>query len=93
LISDSAAKDEIRVLREMKEKGARTLAFCEQRGEHDWSGVDDVIEVCSGMNEWERAVMDLPLIQWFAFYRSLAKGLDPDNPVNLTQVVRLDALN
>lgn len=90
LISDSAAKDEIRVLSEMKAKGARTLAFCEQRGALDWSGVDDVIEVHSGLSEWERAVVYLPLVQWFAFYRSLAKGLDPDAPVNLTQVVRLD---
>jgi len=90
LISDSAAKEEIRVLREMKAKGARTLAFCEQRGTQDWSGVDDVIEVHSGLNEWERAVVYLPMIQWFAFYRSLAKGLNPDAPVNLTQVVRLD---
>lgn len=90
LISDSAAKDEIRVLSEMKAKGARTLAFCEQHGAHDWNGVDDVIEVHSGLIEWERAVIYLPMIQWFAFHRALAKGLDPDAPVNLTQVVRLD---
>lgn len=90
LISDSAAEQEIRVLKEMQAKGARTLAFCEQRGDLDWSGVDDVIEVNSGLGDWERAVLYLPLIQWFAFYRSLAKGLDPDAPVNLTQVVRLD---
>jgi hypothetical protein len=25
-----------------------------------------------------------------AFYRSLAKGLDPDRPANLTAVVKLD---
>ncbi len=90
LVSDSAASNEIRVLSEMKAKGARTLAICEQRGDLDWSGVDDVIEVHSGLDEWERAALYLPLVQWFAFYRSLAKGLDPDAPVNLTQVVRLD---
>jgi glucosamine--fructose-6-phosphate aminotransferase (isomerizing) len=90
LISDSAAKAEVRVLSDMKAKGARTLAFCEQRGVLDWSGVDEVVEVHSGLTEWERAVVYLPLVQWFAFYRSLAKGLNPDAPVNLTQVVVLE---
>ncbi len=90
LISDSAAKDEIQVLREMKAKGARTLAICEQRRDLDWEGVDDVIEVFSGLSEWQRPMIYLPFIQWIAFYRSLAKGLDPDAPLNLTQVVTLD---
>jgi Predicted phosphosugar isomerases len=90
LISDSAAKDEIQVLREMKAKGARTLAICEQRRDLDWEGVDDVIEVFSGLSEWQRPMLYLPYIQWIAFHRSLAKGLDPDSPLNLTQVVRLD---
>jgi glucosamine--fructose-6-phosphate aminotransferase (isomerizing) len=90
LISDSAAKDEIRVLKDIKEMGARTMAICENRGALDWSGVDDVFEVNSGLSEWQRPVTYLPLIQWFAFHRSLSKGLDPDAPVNLTQVVKLD---
>ncbi len=90
LISDSAVKDEIRVLSDMKDKGGRTLAICEKRGDLDWSGVDDVIEVNSGLSEWQRPVTYLPLMQWFAFHRSLTKGLDPDVPVNLTQVVQLD---
>jgi glucosamine--fructose-6-phosphate aminotransferase (isomerizing) len=51
--------------------------------------VDTVVELQSGLDEWQRPVLVLPLIQWLAFYRALAKGLDPDNPQNLTQVIVL----
>ncbi len=89
-VSDSAARAEMKVLAEMKAKGARTLAICETRGDLDWSEVDAVIEMQSGLDEWTRPLLALPLIQWLAFYRALAKGLDPDNPQNLTQVVVLE---
>ena len=32
----------------------------------------------------------LPVLQLLAFHRSLAKGLNPDRPKNLTAVVQLD---
>ena len=32
----------------------------------------------------------LPVLQLTAYYRSLAKGLNPDKPQNLTAVVHLD---
>jgi glutamine---fructose-6-phosphate transaminase (isomerizing) len=89
LISDSAAKAEIKVLRHMKQLGARTLALAESAGDYDWTGVDQLVELRSGLGEWERGALYLPLIQWIAFYRALAKGLDPDKPVNLTQVIVL----
>jgi glutamine---fructose-6-phosphate transaminase (isomerizing) len=89
LISDSAPEAEIAVLRQMKGMGGRTLAICEKKDGLDWTGVDVVVETCSGLDEWQRPVLYLPFIQWVAFYRALAKGLDPDNPQNLTQVVVL----
>jgi glucosamine--fructose-6-phosphate aminotransferase (isomerizing) len=89
LISDSQAEDEIKVLREMKAKGARTLAICENKGSYDWDGVDIVVETNTGLSEWVRPVLYLPPVQWMAFHRAVAKGLDPDNPTNLTQVVEL----
>ena len=36
-----------------------------------------------------RGVLYLPVLQLMAFYRSLAKGLNPDRPKNLTAVVQL----
>jgi glucosamine--fructose-6-phosphate aminotransferase (isomerizing) len=37
-----------------------------------------------------RAVLYLPVLQLLAWHRSLAKGLNPDQPNNLTAVVTLD---
>jgi glutamine---fructose-6-phosphate transaminase (isomerizing) len=90
LISDSAGEAECRVLRDMKKLGARTLALVEDRSKIEQIGIDDLIELNSGLNEVERTTVYLPLLQWLAFYRSLEKGLDPDNPVNLSQVVYLE---
>lgn len=90
LISESAAAAEIAVLREMRRLGSRTLALVERRGSHDWSGVDTVIELGSGLEDGECAVLYLPILQWIAFHRALAKGLDPDRPTNLTAVVQLE---
>lgn len=89
LISDSAAEAEVKVLRQMKELGARTLALTEQHEGMDWQGIDRVVTLESGLDEWTRGPLYLPLIQWMAFHRALAKGLDPDHPVNLTAVVTL----
>lgn len=89
MISDTAAEAEIAVLRQMAKLGAQTLAICEQKGALDWSGIDEVLELRSGLDEWQRPVLLLPVIQWLALHRALAKQLDPDNPQNLTQVVVL----
>jgi glutamine---fructose-6-phosphate transaminase (isomerizing) len=89
LVSDQAAAQELQVLKEMKPHGARTLAFCEQKGDLDWSGVDPVIEVHSGLDDWQRPVLYLPLVQMLAFYRAIARGADPDQPEKLTQVIVL----
>jgi glucosamine--fructose-6-phosphate aminotransferase (isomerizing) len=44
----------------------------------------------SGIAESVRGVLYLPVLQLMAFYRSVAKGLNPDRPKNLTAVVQLN---
>ncbi len=90
LISDSAGQAEYKVLRDMKKLGARTLAMVEDSSKIDVTGIDNIIELNSGLNEVDRTTAYLPLLQWLAYYRSIEKGLDPDNPVNLSQVVYLE---
>jgi glutamine---fructose-6-phosphate transaminase (isomerizing) len=89
LVSDHAGEAEVQVLREMKEKGGRILVLCNRKGSLNLDFADFVIETNSQLDDGARAVLYLPLIQWIAFHRSIAKGLDPDNPINLTQVVTL----
>jgi len=89
LLSDTGLTEELRVLEEMQELGARTLALVEDGSVFsDWRP-DHLVELRSGLDEWERGPLYLPVIQRVAYHRAMAKGLDPDRPHNLTAVVEL----
>jgi len=81
MLSDANRVHEAKVLSEMKELGGTVAGL----GESD-------ADVCfdSNIPESVRGVLYLPVLQLMAFYRSLAKGLNPDRPNNLTAVVKLD---
>lgn len=81
LLSEKNFEPERAVLEEMRAKGARILALSANRGD---------ILIASGIPEEARGVLYLPVLQLMAFYRSLAKGLNPDSPKNLTSVITLD---
>jgi glucosamine--fructose-6-phosphate aminotransferase (isomerizing) len=81
MLSDANRSREAKVLTEMEALGGRTLGFGETEAQ---------ISFESGVPESARAVLYLPILQLLAFYRSLAKGLNPDRPTNLTAVVKLD---
>jgi glutamine---fructose-6-phosphate transaminase (isomerizing) len=81
LLSEKNFNHESAVLSEMQAKGGSLLTLAE-------SGA--MVSFESGIPESIRGVLYLPILQLMAFYRSLAKGLDPDRPNNLTAVVKLD---
>ena len=81
LLSDANRDHEAKVLSEMKMLGA-TVADLGER--------DADVQFESGIPESVRGVLYLPVLQLMAFYRSVAKGLNPDKPNHLTAVVRLD---
>jgi glucosamine--fructose-6-phosphate aminotransferase (isomerizing) len=86
LLGDSSRAEELKVLAEMRQLGARTLAICES-GE----GVqaDYLVELSSGLDAVERGALNLPVLQLLGYYRSMEKGLNPDRPPNLDAVVKL----
>jgi len=81
LLSDANGKQEAKVLRDMEALGAQVLSLGES---------DAMVNLMSNVPESVRGVLYLPVLQLAAFYRSLAKGLNPDRPNNLTAVVKLD---
>jgi glucosamine--fructose-6-phosphate aminotransferase (isomerizing) len=88
-LSDTGQPEQVRVLKEMVELGARTLALVEDGSAlAGWRG-DHVVELRSGLEEWARSPLYLPLVQHMAYHRAVAKGLNPDRPNNLTAVVEL----
>jgi glucosamine--fructose-6-phosphate aminotransferase (isomerizing) len=81
LLSDANRAHEAKVLSEMKMLGGTVSALGEAEAD---------VAFGSGVPESARGVLYLPVLQLMAFYRSVAKGLNPDRPENLTAVVKLD---
>lgn len=80
LLSENAASAERAVLDEMKALGATTFTIGTQ-AESDYR-----------LPEASSLVYALPILQSLAYHRATLKGLDPDRPRNLDQVVQLSAL-
>ncbi|GAB4570243.1 MAG: glucosamine-6-phosphate deaminase [Anaerolineae bacterium] len=88
LVSDRTRAQELAVLREMKELGARVLALTETAIDED-EGLDHVIAFESRSSDLARGPLYLPVLQLMAYHRAMEKGLNPDRPQNLEAVVYL----
>jgi glutamine---fructose-6-phosphate transaminase (isomerizing) len=89
LINESVKEHEYTLLREMRSKGAHTLGFLDQDDPTAGDALNDQIVFSSGMPELWRAPLYLPILQLIAYERAISKGLNPDQPTNLTSVVVL----
>ncbi len=87
MLSDANRAHEAKVLSEMEALGG-TVAGLGESPAGMISEADIVFE--SAVPESVRGVLYLPVLQLMAFHRSIAKGLDPDRPKNLTAVVQLN---
>jgi glutamine---fructose-6-phosphate transaminase (isomerizing) len=81
LLSEKDSEHECAVLNELKRLGGKIFTLCESNADVNFE---------SRVPESVRGVLYLPVLQLMAFYRSLAKGLNPDRPKNLTAVVQLN---
>ena len=81
MLSDVNRIHEAKVLSEMKSLGGKVMSLGETEAD---------VEFKSEIPENVRGVLYLPVLQLMAFYRSLAKGLNPDRPKNLSAVVQLN---
>ncbi len=89
LLSDSAEEQEIKLACELKQQGASVAVIAESIPIGIKNAVDLSISLDSGLSEYARLNLLLPLTQLFAYERAIIKGIDPDKPVNLTKVVTL----
>ncbi len=83
LLSDANAAHERAVLDEMRALGATAVSLAEK---------DADVSFHSGLPEFARSVLYLPILQMMAYYRAVAKGLNPDSPTHLSAVVQLSDL-
>lgn len=85
LISPAAVRQEMRLLREMAEKGATILAI----GPMSMDFQHQVL-LPADLPAAFAPVLYLPLLQLLAYNRAIFNGCDPDNPRQLSAVVSLD---
>jgi glutamine---fructose-6-phosphate transaminase (isomerizing) len=77
---------------EMKGLGGRLLVICE-RCRHEMAiGVDHVASLDSGLPDFTRDILCMPVVHFLAYYASLARGLSPSTPKNLTYWVATQSL-
>ncbi len=81
--TDSAGEEEARLLKDMKALGGATWAICDRAPEGLAKEADFLLEVGSGLSEYARGILYLPAVHFMAYYRTLAAGLNPDEPHNL----------
>ncbi|HET7107444.1 MAG TPA: SIS domain-containing protein [Candidatus Acidoferrum sp.] len=89
-LSQSGLSSEIEVLEEMKELGGITLAVCNRANENIRRASDLVLELDLPGGELAQLAPHIVPSQLMGFFTGVGKGLNPDQPKNLTRVVVLD---
>jgi fructoselysine-6-P-deglycase FrlB-like protein len=86
LIGAEHFRHEAAVITEMAEMGGKTVTLVP--GKDNAGHV--TVHLPDTLPAWTMPVLYLPVVQSMAHARSMAKGLDPDKPRNLSAVVFLE---
>lgn len=89
LVSESGLDSELPVLLEMKQLGSQIFAIVNEAPAHLREAADLLIELNLPVSELARTAAYVVWGQLLGSYRGLEKGLDPDNPKNLSRVVTI----
>ncbi len=89
LASDRVQAEENVFLEDMKQLNGKLLVLCDRAESGPAQKADYLFEAGTGLPDFAREVLYMPVVHYLAYYRSLARGNDPDNPVNLTYWVEL----
>jgi glucosamine--fructose-6-phosphate aminotransferase (isomerizing) len=92
-ISDRGYAAEVDLLEEVKGLGSRTFVVTPRTEARLKAASDVLIEVPSPGVDCVRLAACIPWGQLLGLYTGLKKGLNPDSPRNLTQVVLLDEIS
>jgi glucosamine--fructose-6-phosphate aminotransferase (isomerizing) len=86
LIGAETFAHEAAVITEMAEMGGKTISLVPGKA----SAGHVTVHLPNDLPAWTMPVLYLPVVQSMAHARAMDKGLDPDNPRNLSAVVFLD---
>lgn len=88
-VSKQTIGHEKTLIKEMHNLGAKTLVICDIADREIRRNADFIVELNSGMEYFENLILYMPITQLMGYYQAVKKGLNPDEPQNLTQVVTL----
>ncbi|HYA25665.1 MAG TPA: SIS domain-containing protein [Terriglobales bacterium] len=74
LLSDGGSKYQLQLLPKMKPLGAKIAVVCERAVAEVSANADFVLELESGLSDYARMLLMVPLLQLFAYHRALAVG-------------------
>jgi glutamine---fructose-6-phosphate transaminase (isomerizing) len=92
LTTDRTRKAEAEFVTEMKGLGGKLLVACERPSADLTGAADWFADVDSGLPDFARDILYMPVIHFLAYYASLARGLSPSTPKNLTYWVATTSL-
>jgi glutamine---fructose-6-phosphate transaminase (isomerizing) len=91
IISETGFDDQVAVLEEIKALGGTTLAVTNAGNTAIRKAADYLVELSLEVPEVARAAASVIPGQLLGFYTGLKKGLNPDEPRNLSRVVMLES--
>ncbi len=90
IVSETGFKSEVAVLEEMKALGGTTLVIANSCDSAIRKAADYVVELSLDIPELARVAASVVAGQLLGFYTGIKKGLNPDEPRNLSRVVMLE---
>jgi len=91
MASDSGRPYDISLAKNMKALGGKVLVICDHDGGEFGPYADYLVELNTDLDDGVRNILYMPVLQFMAYYKSLAEGKDPDNPRNLHYYIDLGA--
>ncbi len=74
ILSDAGAQYQMDALVKIKEVGAKVAVVCEKATPEVATGTEFVIELSSGLSDFGRMLLVMPLMQLFIYHRAVAAG-------------------
>ena len=88
-VSDTMRKAELDVLSGMARLRPHRVCVLEQMDEYAKMRADHKIELNAKVSEISRVLVMYPVMHYFAFYFSMAKGKNPDKQMHLDPVIKI----
>lgn len=90
LFSHAGQHFEEQLAKDLKQLGARILVLAAEKNRLSNEIADYLVEVPGDFGDIFNPLLYMPVLQMLAYYKAIAKNINPDKPKNLSAVVKLE---